>query len=106
MFKKIANKIAGAASAVALAISTTTTAFATSWAGGASAKQVDLVAGTKKLFTQVGLYGGSLYAIIAIFTLVLAIRNEDNEGRNKAILNLLAAVMLLSFGAVLAVFSL
>jgi len=60
--------------------------------------------GMINLFAAVGTYGGGLYAIIAIFTLVLAIRNEDNEGRNKAVLNLLAAIILLAMGTVLNLF--
>lgn len=60
--------------------------------------------GVKNLFATIGTYGGGLYAIVAIFTLVLAIRNEDNEGRNKAILNLLAAIALLSMGVILNLF--
>ncbi len=63
-----------------------------------------IMSGVKTLFGTIGTYGGGLYAIVAIFTLVLAIRNEDNEGRNKAILNLLAAIALLSMGLVLNLF--
>ena len=63
-----------------------------------------IMEGVKNLFGTIGTYGGGLYAIVAIFTLVLAIRNEDNEGRNKAILNLLAAIALLSMGVILNLF--
>ena len=63
-----------------------------------------IMEGVKNLFATIGTYGGGLYAIVAIFTLVLAIRNEDNEGRNKAILNLLAAIALLSMGVILNLF--
>ena len=70
--------------------------------GGASADGI--VSGAKDLFASIGTYGGALYALVAVFTLVLAIRNEDNEGRNKAILNLLAAIALLSMGTVLNLF--
>ena len=63
-----------------------------------------IMSGVKDLFAKIGTYGGGLYAIVAIFTLVLAIRNEDNEGRNKAILNLLAAIALLSMGVILNLF--
>lgn len=69
---------------------------------GTSAKQT--MSGAKTLFGVIGTYGGGLYAIVAVFTLVLAIRNEDNEGRNKAILNLLAAIALLSMGVILNLF--
>ena len=63
-----------------------------------------IMSGAKTLFGTIGTYGGGLYAIAAVFTLVLAIRNEDNEGRNKAILNLLAAIALLSMGVILNLF--
>ena len=69
---------------------------------GTNANQV--VNGVKKLFGTVGTWGGALYLIFAIFTLVLAIRNEDNEGRNKAALNILAALALLSFSTILNMF--
>jgi len=70
--------------------------------GGTDANKI--MDGTKNLFGTIGTYGGGLYAIVAIFTLVLAIRNEDNEGRNKAILNLLAAIALLSMGVIINLF--
>lgn len=60
--------------------------------------------GVKQLFATIGTYGGAFYGIFAIFTLLLAIRNEDNEGRNKAALNLLAAIALLSTGVILNLF--
>lgn len=63
-----------------------------------------IVNGTKELFGNIGTYGGALYAIAAVFTLILAIRNEDNEGRNKALLNLVAAIALLSTGVIIKLF--
>lgn len=54
-----------------------------------------IVDGVKRLFGIIGTWGGGLYAVAAVFSLILAIRNEDNEGRNKALLNLLAAIALL-----------
>ena len=60
--------------------------------------------GAKTFFGNVGTYGGALYGLAAIFTLVLAIRNEDNEGRNKALLNLLCAALLLSLGVIIKLF--
>lgn len=63
-----------------------------------------IVNGTKDLFGNIGTWGGGLYAIGAIFTLILAIRNEDNEGRNKALLNLLAAIALLSTSVIIKLF--
>lgn len=63
-----------------------------------------IVSGTKELFGTIGTWGGGLYAVVAVFTLILAIRNEDNEGRNKAILNLVAAIALLSTGVIINLF--
>lgn len=63
-----------------------------------------IVSGAKELFGTIGTWGGGLYAIVAVFTLILAIRNEDNEGRNKAILNLVAAIALLSTGVIINLF--
>lgn len=39
---------------------------------------------------------GGLYAVAAVFTLIIAIRHENDEGRNKAILKLVAVIALLS----------
>ncbi len=63
-----------------------------------------IVGGTRELFGKIGTWGGGLYAAAAGFTLILAIRNEDNEGRNKAILNLVCAIALLSTGAIISLF--
>lgn len=60
--------------------------------------------GAKNFIGAIGTYGGGLYAIVAVFTLILAIRNEDNEGRNKAVLNLVAAIALLSTGTIINLF--
>lgn len=63
-----------------------------------------IVNGVKNFVGTIGTWGGGMYAAVAIFTLILAIRNEDNEGRNKAILNLVAAIALLSTGAIIQLF--
>ena len=63
-----------------------------------------VVSGFAKFFSTIGTYGGALYLIGSIFALVLAVRNEDTEGRNKAILNMLAAIALLSLGGVITLF--
>lgn len=63
-----------------------------------------IVSGTKDLFGTIGTWGGGLYAVVAVFTLILAIRNEDNEGRNKAILNLVAAIALLCTSVIINLF--
>lgn len=60
-----------------------------------------IVDGVKTFFGKVGFWGGILWAIVAIYTLVLAVRNEDNEGRNKAILNLVAAIALIATGTII-----
>ena len=63
-----------------------------------------VVKGMANFFSIIGTYGGALYLIGSIFALVLAVRNEDTEGRNKAILNMLAAIALLSVGGVITLF--
>ena len=63
-----------------------------------------VVNGFAKFFATIGTSGGALYLIGAIFALVLAVRNEDTEGRNKAILNMLAAIALLSLGGIINLF--
>lgn len=60
--------------------------------------------GIKNFYGTAGTWGGGFYAAGAIFALILAIRNEDNEGRNKAALNLVAAIALLSTGAIIKLF--
>lgn len=63
-----------------------------------------IMSGFKTTIGNLGTYGGGLYTVGAIFMLVLATRNEDGEGRNKAILHLLAAIALLSIGAIIKLF--
>lgn len=101
---KIANRIALAGTTALTALSTTVPVSAFSGYSGTDSNKI--MSGAVKLFSTIGTYGGGLYAIVAIFTLVLAIRNEDNEGRNKAILNLLAAIALLSMGVIFQLFGL
>lgn len=62
--------------------------------------------GMIQLFKNIGLWAGFFYLVGAVFALVLALRNEDTEGRNKALMNMIAAIVLLSFGAVLSNFGL
>lgn len=50
-----------------------------------------------------GLIGLGIVAF-AVFNLVMAVRNEDSEGRNKALLNLVAGAALTAISAILAVF--
>ena len=98
------NKGAMTLTTAATVLSVKTTALAGSFTAYQGTDGNNIMEGVKDLFATIGTYGGGLYAIVAIFTLVLAIRNEDNEGRNKAILNLLAAIALLSMGVILNLF--
>lgn len=98
------NKGAMTLTTAATVLSMKTTALAGSFTAYQGTDGSKIMEGVKNLFATIGTYGGGLYAIVAIFTLVLAIRNEDNEGRNKAILNLLAAIALLSMGVILNLF--
>lgn len=63
-----------------------------------------IMSGFKNFFGTIGTYGGGMYAVGAIFAIILAVRNEDTEGRNKAILNFLAAIGLLSIGLIIKLF--
>lgn len=98
------NKGAMTLTTAATVLSMKTTALAGNFTAYQGTDGNKIMEGVKNLFATIGTYGGGLYAIVAIFTLVLAIRNEDNEGRNKAILNLLAAIALLSMGVILNLF--
>ena len=98
------NKGAMTLTTAATVLSMKTTALAGIFTAYQGTDGNKIMEGVKNLFATIGTYGGGLYAIVAIFTLVLAIRNEDNEGRNKAILNLLAAIALLSMGVILNLF--
>lgn len=102
--KRTLNKGAMALTTVATVLSMNATVSASSFTEYTGTNSTSIMNGVKDLFATIGTYGGGLYAIVAIFTLVLAIRNEDNEGRNKAILNLLAAIALLSMGLILNLF--
>lgn len=97
--------------AAALAtVATTATALAGNIVASASFSAYNgtsgtkIVNGVKNFVGTIGTWGGGMYAAVAIFTLILAIRNEDNEGRNKAILNLVAAIALLSTGTIIQLF--
>lgn len=63
-----------------------------------------IVGGVRDFIGKIGTWAGGLYAAVAIFTLILAIRNEDNEGRNKAALNLVAAIALTFTSAIIGLF--
>ena len=73
------------------------------WNSG-NANGTTFVDGFVTVIAKLATYGGAMYAAGAVFALILAMRNEDTEGRNKAILNLLAAVGLLSMGGIMNLF--
>ena len=104
--QKIKETLNGKLAAVSMAASTMIAPIQASalqaWNGGVSGDQV--VKGFATTMARLATYGGGMYAIGAAFALVLSIRNEDTEGRNKAILNLLAAIGLVSFGFILDMF--
>lgn len=90
-----------ATTATALAVNIVASASFSAYNGTSGTK---IVNGVKNFVGTIGTWGGGMYAAVAIFTLILAIRNEDNEGRNKAILNLVAAIALLSTGTIIQLF--
>lgn len=63
-----------------------------------------IVEGVKKLFGTLGTWGGAMMAVVGVFSLILAVRNEDNEGRNKAVYTLIGAIALLSAGGIINIF--
>lgn len=63
-----------------------------------------VVNGTKSFIGTAGTFVGAIWVIAAVFTLVMAIRNEDNEGRNKALLNVVCGGILCSLSLILALF--
>ena len=60
--------------------------------------------GAKSFIGTAGTFVGAIWVIAAVFTLVMAIRNEDNEGRNKALLNVVCGGVLCSLSLILALF--
>lgn len=63
-----------------------------------------VVNGAKSFIGTAGTFVGAIWVIAAVFTLVMAIRNEDNEGRNKALLNVVCGGVLCSLSLILALF--
>ena len=63
-----------------------------------------VVDGAKSFIGTAGTFVGAIWVIAAVFTLVMAIRNEDNEGRNKALLNVVCGGVLCSLSLILALF--
>lgn len=60
--------------------------------------------GTVQLATSVGAWLGGGFLVFGVLTLILAIRNEDNEGRNKALIGIVCAVALLSVSLIFKMF--
>lgn len=80
-------------------------ARAAGFTGYANAPDGTTVVDGAKTFTgTVGTFIGAIWVIAAVFTLVMAIRNEDNEGRNKALLNVVCGGVLCSLSLILALF--
>ena len=65
---------------------------------------MEVVDGAKSFIGTAGTFVGAIWVIAAVFTLVMAIRNEDNEGRNKALLNVVCGGVLCSLSLILALF--
>lgn len=65
-----------------------------------------VTSGFIKFITKLGVWAGIPWTAGSIFTLVLSVRNEDAEGRNKAILSLVCAIALLGMGTILGLFGL
>jgi len=63
-----------------------------------------VVDGAKSFLGTTGTFIGAIWVIAAVFTLVMAIRNEDNEGRNKALLNVVCGGVLCSLSLIFALF--
>jgi len=63
-----------------------------------------VVNGAKSFIGTAGTFVGAIWVVAAVFTLVMAIRNEDNEGRNKALLNVVCGGVLCSLSLILALF--
>lgn len=60
--------------------------------------------GVRQLVGYVGGLVGLGIIAFGVFNIVIAIRNEDAEGRNKALLNLVTGAALTGIAAILAVF--
>lgn len=63
-----------------------------------------VVNGAKTFIGTAGTFVGAIWVVAAVFTLVMAIRNEDNEGRNKALLNVVCGGVLCSLSLILNLF--
>ena len=99
------NKIAYAWSALLVASNVYAgQAYASTLNGAPSKLDAKLKSGFIAIIKYVGGFVGFGILAFGIYNLVLAIRNEDSEGRNKALLNIVAGAVLTSIAAVLTVF--
>lgn len=64
----------------------------------------NITSGTKKLVAAFGYVLGVPLMIYAIYSIVLANRNEDSEGRNKGLLNLVTGGALTAMGTIVTFF--
>lgn len=100
--QKFKNKVLFAAATVAGILSGgICTVTATDGFGYTGPSGTDVMDGNITLATSLGIWLGGAWLIFGIVTLVMSIRNEDNEGRNKALINIACGVVLLSIGTVL-----
>lgn len=63
-----------------------------------------IVTGIKSIVSGIAMILGAGICIFAAFSAVYSFRTEDQEGRNKAMLNFGVGAALLGFGAVLSLF--
>jgi len=103
MIRSLNAKAMGVSATVAAAL-TPVMAHAASFNSYSGTDGNKIVEGVKKLFGTIGTWGGAIWLISAVFALILSIRNEDTEGRNKCILNILAAIALLSTTGIINLF--
>ena len=68
------------------------------------ATTVSVMDGAKDFLGHAGTYIGGVWAVAGALWLVMCIRNEDNEGRNKALLNVVCGALLLSFSTIIKLF--
>lgn len=100
---KTDKRVMAGAVALSALIPATTPVFAGSW-GYTGMSGDGVMTGFKGTMIGAAQFLGGMWAIAAVFFLVMALRNEDNEGRNKAAINLVAGIALLSFGTILNLF--
>lgn len=68
------------------------------------ASTTSVMDGAKNFLGHAGTYIGGVWAVAGALWLVMCIRNEDNEGRNKALLNVVCGALLLSFSTIINLF--